>query len=105
MQDSSKAELEGVTFTGRTDLAATKDAPAISMSRWHQAFGVGRNATARLKGTQLCDMYMAPALFKELEWDRGWHVSAHQQGIDWHQDWHRRWDIDPDRMLRGTFPL
>jgi hypothetical protein len=62
VQNGCKAELEGVTFTGRTDLSAIKDAPAISLSTWHQAFAAGSKATARLKGTQLCDMYTAPAL-------------------------------------------
>jgi hypothetical protein len=50
LQDGSRAELQGVTFTGRTDLAATKDAPAISMAMSHVALSVCRDATACLQG-------------------------------------------------------
>jgi hypothetical protein len=50
LQDGCRAELEGVTFVGRSDLAASKDAPAISMTLCHMALMVGEGATARLKG-------------------------------------------------------
>jgi hypothetical protein len=50
LQDGCTASLEGVTFTGRTDLAASKDAPAISMAMPHLALCAVQDATARLKG-------------------------------------------------------
>jgi hypothetical protein len=57
MQDGCKAELEGVTFTGRTDLAASRDAPAISMALSHMALCAGLDATARLKGVNQMVVY------------------------------------------------
>jgi hypothetical protein len=50
VQDACKAELEGVTFVGHSDLAATKDAPAISMALSHEALIVSRKAHVQMRG-------------------------------------------------------
>jgi hypothetical protein len=50
VQDSCRAELEGVTFVGHSDVAATKDAPAISMMLSHQALMAFTKAHVLMRG-------------------------------------------------------
>jgi hypothetical protein len=45
-----RAELEGVTFVGRTDVAATRDAPAISMVLCHEALQAHTKARVQMRG-------------------------------------------------------
>jgi hypothetical protein len=49
-QDGCKAELEGVTFIGTTDLGLAGDAPAISMVLCHHALVMAGNAHVLMKG-------------------------------------------------------
>jgi hypothetical protein len=53
VQNGCRAELEGVTFVGRTDLAATKDAPAISMALCHQALKGTSKAHVQMRSKKL----------------------------------------------------
>jgi hypothetical protein len=50
LQDGCKAELERVTFVGHSDLAATKDAPAISMALYHAALKAFSKAHVQMRG-------------------------------------------------------
>jgi hypothetical protein len=50
MQDGCRAELQGVTFTGRTELGASQDAPSISRVLSFYALGAFSSAQVSLKG-------------------------------------------------------
>jgi hypothetical protein len=50
VQEGCKAVLKGVTFTGHSDLAATKDAPAISMALSHLALKAHCKAHVLMQG-------------------------------------------------------
>jgi hypothetical protein len=50
VQDGCRAELEGVTFVGHSDLAATKDAPAITMALCHEALIAFSKARVQARG-------------------------------------------------------
>jgi hypothetical protein len=50
VQNDCRAELEGVTFIGRTDLAASKAAPGISMALSHEALQAHTKAHVQMRG-------------------------------------------------------
>jgi hypothetical protein len=50
VQRGCKAELDGATFVGHSDLAATKDAPAISMQLCHEALMAFDRACVQMRG-------------------------------------------------------
>jgi hypothetical protein len=50
VQEGCRAELEGATFVGHSDLAATKNAPAISMEMCHEALVALSKAHVQMRG-------------------------------------------------------
>jgi hypothetical protein len=50
MQEGARAELEGVTFIGYTELGATESAPAISRITSYQALMATSKSRVRMKG-------------------------------------------------------
>jgi hypothetical protein len=50
MQEGARAELEGVTFIGSTDVGAAENAPAISMMLSHQALVATSTAHVHMRG-------------------------------------------------------